>query len=385
MSDEPQPLENEVSKDIKNNSIDNQRESKKNPEYSRIKRFKISKINLMWLIFLVISLSVNLIFIWFINTEFSLLSSILKEQIEINQLQNLNIKRLPEISESLEGLNQSQVRLKEEIGKGKIFEKEITREISQLGQKITMTLVDMREVYSLAEIQHLLQIALQRSYLEADPEPIIRLMRMAQAKLGQITDVRLIAVRESLEMDILTLESFEPIDIYGINARLTAATELLPQLSIVRSFKNKKNRVNNLEEKSNSERSISWLSSFQNLVRIRRVSEPIKPLVSIIDEERYREVLRLLIEQARLSLVRSDQLLFDSGIDSAISILKKAFNHETGEGKALLESLKALKNQEVSASLPITDEGLKKLKRLRQERVEEQAIRKSAKHTFESK
>ena len=385
MSDEPQPLENEVSKDIKNNSIDNQRESKKNPEYSRIKRFKISKINLMWLIFLVISLSVNLIFIWFIKIEFSLLSSILKEQIEINQLQNINIKRLPEISQSLKGLHQSQVRLKEEISKSKIFEKEITREISELGQKITMTLVDMREVYSLAEIQHLLQIALQRSYLETDPEPIIRLMRIAQAKLGQIADVRLIAVRESLEMDILTLESFEPIDIYGINARLIAATELLPQLSIVRSFKEKKSQVNNLEEKSNSEKSITWLSSFQNLVRIRRVSEPIKPLVSIIDQERYREVLRLLIEQARLSLVRSDQLLFDSGIDSAISILKKVFNHETGEGKALLESLKALKNQEVSASLPITDEGLKKLKRLRQERVEEQAIRKSAKHTFESK
>jgi len=221
-----------------------------------------------------------------------------------------------------------------------------------------------RSDWLLAEAEYLMRLASQRLVTERNTKNPVALLETADQILRDIDDVDLFPVRKSLAQDITRLRMAGSVDREGLFLQLEALSQQMSKLPLLDS-----NPVGGLSAGSEAlpeiaevSESQSWqvrlnesfesaLTQFSKLVRVRQRDNPVEPLLSPDEEIFVRHNLRLLMEQAQLSLLREEQAVFETSVNKARHWLALYFEFNDNTG-VLVEQVESLANRRIVQELP---------------------------------
>ena len=229
-----------------------------------------------------------------------------------------------------------------------------------------------RTDWLLAEAQYLIRIANQRLMIEKDIRGALAALKSADDVLRETDDVGAYPVREQLAREILALRSVTEVDRTGLYLQLEAARETVSQLTGQALTETSpdftgggqgNNAADTDEEASALTR--AWertRSSLSNVVSIRRLDEPVKPLLSPDQSAWARLNLQLMLEQASLAVLRGHENLYQQALDKALESLDTWYDDSNSGIAALKSSLVELKDRDINPELPDISRSLTLLK-----------------------
>ncbi|MFL1407596.1 uroporphyrinogen-III C-methyltransferase [Marinobacter sp. M1N3S26] len=231
-----------------------------------------------------------------------------------------------------------------------------------------------RTDWLLAEAEYLMRIANQRLQIEKDIRGALAALESADEVLRETDDVGVYPVREQLAREIMALRSVTDVDRTGLYLRLEAARNTVTQLTdralIERApdFTDagddpQSDTVGTGEESSALSRAWKRVkSSLSNVVSIRRLDEPVKPLLSPDQSAWARLNLQLMIEQAELAVLRGHDTLYQQALDKALTSLDTWYDSSNNHITALRDTLTELKGRDINPELPDISRSLTLLK-----------------------
>ncbi|MFC4260706.1 uroporphyrinogen-III C-methyltransferase [Marinobacter lacisalsi] len=229
-----------------------------------------------------------------------------------------------------------------------------------------------RTDWLLAEAEYLMRIANQRLVIEKDIRGALAALKSADDVLRETDDIGVYPVREQLAREILALRSVNDVDRTGLYLQLEAARDTVTQLTD-RALTDKapdfssngQDRDNTETAEDSSPLSRAWertKSSLSNVVSIRRLDEPVKPLLSPDQSAWARLNLQLMLEQAELAVLRGHENLYQQALDKALDSLNTWYDNSKNRIEALKNSLAELKARDINPELPDISRSLTLLK-----------------------
>ena len=233
-----------------------------------------------------------------------------------------------------------------------------------------------RDDWTLAEAEYLLRIANNRLLLEQDIDTAITALTMADARLRDIGNPALVAVRKKLAHEITALEAIEKPDITGMGLALSGLQEridLLPakgeSLSEAEGGGSSQQPVESPGESGLVDRFFDAVrSALKSLVTIRRIDEAETPLIPPEQRAFLKHNLRLQLEAARIALFRNDNLSYHSSLKTAREWLTRYFNVRAGSTASMVDNLTRLDEVKLDPPLPDISGSLSTLRQLTAEK-----------------
>lgn len=258
-------------------------------------------------------------------------------------------------------------RRADELGQGQQSLRESVESVRELAGR-------SRRDWILAEVEYLLRIANRRLQLQRDSGTAMAALESADARLRELADPGLTAVREQIARELVALRATPRPDIEGMAVQLSSLSERVEQLPV----KAARAPARTMPEPSADEASLSvqdWRQglaqawqALKQLVVVRRRDQPIAPLLGPEQEFAVREGLRLQLNAARVALLRQDSQLFDTSVQGARSWLERYFIVDDPAAKAMADTLTQLSGQPVVAELPDISDSLRALRDIMQKR-----------------
>ncbi len=217
------------------------------------------------------------------------------------------------------------------------------------------------------EAENYLRVANAQLGLAGDVDTAITALSLADDALAELNDPRLTEVRRELAREAAALRAVPRPDVEGIVLTLGGLAERLPQLPLrptaPAEFHGQRDAV--APEQSGTGRAMSAIrSAFSELVSVRRVNEPLTPLLSDAEESLVLRSLDLELQLARLAVMRGDAGMFRRSLESARSRLQRDFDQTDPEVRAALQTLAELGLTELPEELPDISGSLSLLLRL---------------------
>ncbi|WP_237068452.1 uroporphyrinogen-III C-methyltransferase [Microbulbifer guangxiensis] len=214
-----------------------------------------------------------------------------------------------------------------------------------------------RQDWQLAEADYLLRLANQRLLLERDSRAALGLLEEVDTILRRVDLPDLYAVRQQLARDLTALKLVDNIDREGIFLRLRALEEQLLRTDIQPEFDLATRDTSELVageasgEQGPVERSWdNFLRFMQESVRIRDGDiDPV--LLSPQSEARFRQSLRLNMEQAELALLRENGTVFRDSLLRARKLLLD-YGIPSHQREVLAGELQKLSQLDIEVELP---------------------------------
>lgn len=231
-----------------------------------------------------------------------------------------------------------------------------------------------RTDWLLAEAEYLMRIANQRLQIEKDIRGALAALESADEVLRETDDVGVYPVREQLAREIMALRSVTDIDRTGLYLKLEAARDTVTRLTdraLIEQAPDftgsgddpQSDTVGTGEESSALSRAWKRVkSSLGNVVSIRRLDEPVKPLLSPDQSAWARLNLQLMIEQAELAVLRGHDNLYQQALDKALTSLDTWYDSSNNRIIALRDTLTELKERDINPELPDISRSLTLLK-----------------------
>ena len=313
-------------------------------------------MNFIVLIFIAFLLVLCVFFTWQFWMESGRQKKALAELVEkIEQRQTDTIKH-KEVNKAIQSsqkqlVRQVQVLETQQVQQHNINEK-MQLQLLQAASEFSSTQVYNPKKWQMAEALYLIQLAQQRIVLEQDAVGAINILQAADQILLEVSDVGLLVVRKQLKKDISALMSLNPIDSNGIILRLDDLNEKVQAFeSIVQKEPS--------SEKQSPEKSIT--EKLSGLISIKKLDSHHK---INIDENLFivaQQRLQLNIEQAKLSLMNKNQLMYQRSINSSMQVLALFFSDQYFF-EYINEQLNELKNIKINNSLPQVMDSINRLK-----------------------
>ena len=98
------------------------------------------------------------------------------------------------------------------------------------------------------------------------------------------------------------------------------------------------------------------------VVVVRRMDEPVKPLLSPDQSAYARLNLQLMLEEAEMAVLRGNQALYERALTKACTTIKDWYDASNPRVKALTETLAELAEKNVDPELPDISQSLDLLK-----------------------
>ncbi|MCK9469370.1 MAG: uroporphyrinogen-III C-methyltransferase [Porticoccaceae bacterium] len=222
-----------------------------------------------------------------------------------------------------------------------------------------------RDDWLLAEAEYLLRLASQRLLTERQTTNAAALMESADVILRDMSDPALYPVRKALAENITQIRLANPVDREGIFLRIGALADavdslnsLLPDTAVV-------------TEVTEAAEPTSWYGrlwgnvrqaarNMVGLIRVERRDVPLQPLLTLEQEQVLRYNLKVVLEQARLALLREEQVIYADSLSRASSWVAEHFA-EDARTAAFMAELEQLAAQSVSQELPSVTPSLQAL------------------------
>lgn len=275
------------------------------------------------------------------------------------------IKRLTQTNEQLthrlnklEENSSTQAQLLTTLDKLALFN---TKELNRLH-------ASNRVDWLLAEAEYLLRLGNQRLNIERDAKGAEAIFMAAGKVLAEIEDPSIYPVRESLAKEILSLQSVNKVDLNGIYLQIQAmikALDGLNEASFLRADNEPEQAISTDVTSSDSYAEQLWQTIWNDLktaVIIRRLDEPVAPLLAPEQSYFLKQNLQLMLEQAGLAVLNEDDRTYQQNLEKAEKWLEQYFVQKDAGIQAMRSSIANLKGFKISQSLPDISESLRLLK-----------------------
>lgn len=210
-----------------------------------------------------------------------------------------------------------------------------------------------------AEAAYLIQIANHRLHLEWDVKTAISALETADTRLRDSADPSWIPVREMLALEINSLKGVGLADIEGLALQLSGLAAGVKELKLLGTERVPGARAAQASGKKEvkDERNLKTLlqdgwEGFKSIMVIRHHGQPVSALLPPDQQLFIQQNLRLQLEAARVSLLRGNQALFDSSLQSAVQQLNQYFDTDNAKVKSYLTEIEVLSRLRVRPQLP---------------------------------
>ncbi|SFR82449.1 uroporphyrin-3 C-methyltransferase [Marinobacter daqiaonensis] len=280
---------------------------------------------------------------------------------EVNQGRSGHIDSLQTSQRDLrQGLEELQQRLNQQ-----------QRQLDHVAEELLEAGNRTRTDWLLAEAEYLLRIANQRLQIENDIRGGLAALREADEVLRETDDIGTYPVREQLARDIMALRSVSNVDRTGLYLKLEAAREAVSQLTDralieerAPGFSGMRSEGEGATGEDAGPFTKAWRqvrSSLANVVSIRRLDQPVEPLLSPEQSAWARLNLQLMLEQAELAVLQGHPELYQRSLDKAIDALNRWY-HDDQRVEALRETVAELRQRDIDPELPDISRSLTLLK-----------------------
>lgn len=229
-----------------------------------------------------------------------------------------------------------------------------------------------RTDWLLAEAEYLLRIANQRLMIERDIGGSLSALQAADEVLAESDDIGVYPVRQQLAEEILELKGVSAIDRTGLYLQLEAAIGSIHKLTDqalineqAPGFIPTDADQADTEEDENALRQAwnQFKSTLMQVVVVRRLDEPVKPLLSPDQSAYARLNLQLMLEEAEMAVLRGNQALYERALAKARDTIANWYNTSNPRVRALSDSLAELAGHNIAPDLPDISNSLVLLKK----------------------
>ncbi|WP_232470299.1 MULTISPECIES: fused uroporphyrinogen-III synthase HemD/membrane protein HemX [Methylococcus] len=253
--------------------------------------------------------------------------------------------------------------------------KELAQAIQAIQRQLNRTHADVL----IADAEYLLSIANQKLHLSGDVKSVLEAMQAADQRLHDSGDPSVFKVREVLAEEINRLEDFQPPDVVGLSARLLAIEAKTRELPLFLPHPDMSKEPRETPKPKSPEPETgnavgSTLEQLKGLVTVRRSDRPVHAVLTPQEAAGLREILLLKLEMTRTALLRGDDALFHSNLESASDWLNENFDHESAAFKDISADLRAMTGVRLNASFPDIGGSLALLRNIEKLRLETDAI-----------
>lgn len=230
-----------------------------------------------------------------------------------------------------------------------------------------------RTDWLLAEAEYLLRIANQRLMIEKDIRGAMSALEAADEVLTESDDIGVYPVRQQLAREILALKGLTGVDRTGLYLTLEAAIDSIHQLTDQALIsENAPGFVVNAAQGESAGTGEepgavvqAWnkvKATLMQVVVVRRMDEPVKPLLSPDQSAYARLNLQLMLEEAEMAVLRGNQPLYERALTKARTTIDDWYNASNPRVTALSETLAELAGKNVDPELPDISQSLDLLK-----------------------
>jgi uroporphyrin-III C-methyltransferase len=300
------------------------------------------------------------------NNAQALQQSVANLKQETSQLDQLYGKTGDQRSQRLQALENKLASQRELIATQQRQIDHNARELLEAGNRT-------RTDWLLAEAEYLLRIANQRLMIEKDIRGALAALQAADEVLRESDDIGVYPVREQLAKEILKLKELTTVDRTGLYLTLEAAIDSIHQLTDNALASDR--MMSTLDQSgsdsgSTSDASTNWWteawnevkSTLSRVVVVRRLDEPVKPLLSPEQSAYARLNLQLMLEEAELAVLRGHQELYTRSLTKASNAIETWYDSTNPKIIALSETLKDLADENIDPELPDISQSLQLLK-----------------------
>jgi uroporphyrin-3 C-methyltransferase len=206
------------------------------------------------------------------------------------------------------------------------------------------------------EAEYLLQVANHRLRLEGDVQTAILALQSADSRLKETGDPGWISVRESIAAEIGSLEAVEPMDWAGLSSRLSGLAEQVESLRF-KGTKPLPPPSAETEAAAPEDRSMETMlkdgwKGLKSMMVIRHHGQPVTAMFPPDQQHFVYQNLRLQFEGARLALLRRNQTLFSTSLQTAEQWIRDFFDPDDAATQAMLEGIGRLRPVNVNPAMP---------------------------------
>ncbi len=230
-----------------------------------------------------------------------------------------------------------------------------------------------RTDWLLAEAEYLLRIANQRLMIEKDIRGAMSALEAADEVLTESDDIGVYPVRQQLAREILALKGLTGVDRTGLYLTLEAAINSIHQLTdqalisenapgFVVSAAEGESAGTGEEPGAVVQAWNKVKATLMQVVVVRRMDEPVKPLLSPDQSAYARLNLQLMLEEAEMAVLRGNQPLYERALTKARTTIDDWYNASNPRVTALSDTLAELAGKNVDPELPDISQSLDLLK-----------------------
>ena len=229
---------------------------------------------------------------------------------------------------------------------------------------------DARAELLRTEAEYYLAVANTELALTRNFESAVTALELADGRLAELGNAELAPVRDAIAGELLALRSLRLPDIEGIVfslGRLSARADELPLRG---------NLPLNLGSEADAELDVEpgigrlWLaikSTLLDLIRVERADDPVPQALSAAERQLARRQLQIELELARIAALRGDEQAFVSGLETAITLLRRDFDSAAADVEGALALLGELRAFDVNPERPDISGSLNLLRARRNE------------------
>ncbi|WP_111493800.1 uroporphyrinogen-III C-methyltransferase [Marinobacter bohaiensis] len=261
--------------------------------------------------------------------------------------------------------------LQSELGEQGDLTREMQRQIDHNAQALLEAGNRTRTDWLLAEAEYLLRIANQRLQIEKDFEGAMSALKAADDVLEQTDDPGSYPVRKQVAREILALQGIEKVDRTGLYLQLEAAIDSIGNLTdraLAQDAVEQYNANAAAAPESGGDQDVfakGWSAiraTLSEAISVRRLDEPVKPLLSPDQSVYARLNMRLMLEEAQLAVLRGNQALYEKSLGKSADWLNTWYDGSHGPVRALRDNLAELASRDINPELPDISQSLRLLK-----------------------
>ncbi|MDX1598315.1 MAG: uroporphyrinogen-III C-methyltransferase [Marinobacter sp.] len=230
-----------------------------------------------------------------------------------------------------------------------------------------------RTDWLLAEAEYLLRVANQRLLIEKDIRGALAALEAGDDVLKESDDIGVYPVRQQLAKEILALKGIADVDRTGLYLTLEAAIDSVNRLTDDALVNERApGFVTTADAALGDNRegepgllSQGWTkvkNTLANVVVVRRLDEPVKPLLSPDQSAYARLNLQLMLEEAEMAVLRGHQELYDRALTKAGNAITDWYDNTNPQVAALTQTLGELQARNIDPQLPDISRSLELLK-----------------------
>lgn len=297
------------------------------------------------------------------NNHQAVLAALDDLQQDTAQLENRYGDRGSQQNQRLQSLEQTLTAQRELIARQQRQIDHNARELLEAGNRT-------RTDWLLAEAEYLLRIANQRLMIEKDIRGALSALQAADEVLTESDDIGVYPVRQQLAREILALKGITGVDRTGLYLQLEAAIDSIHQLTDQALISERAPSFINRDGEASVEPAPGTLTQAWNdakdtlkqVVVVRRMDEPVKPLLSPDQSAYARLNLQLMLEEAEMAVLRGNQPLFERALTKAQTTIDDWYDSTNPRVTAISDTLAELADRNVDPDLPDISQSLDLLK-----------------------